>query len=92
MEVAEHLPARVAERYVGLLAGLAPVIVFTAAPPGQGGADHVNEQPPSYWIEKFSRRGFAHDEARSRAWRARWKASGKVQGWYYRNLMLFRSQ
>lgn len=90
MEVAEHLPARAAERYVDLLAGLAPTIVFTAATPGQGGADHVNEQPHSYWIEKFARRGFVHDEVGSQAWRERWKASGTVQGWYYRNLMLFR--
>lgn len=90
MEVAEHLPARVAERYVRLLARLAPVVVFTAAPPGQGGADHVNEQPPAYWIEKFAANGLEYDEPRSMRWRERWKQSGKVQGWYYRNLMLFR--
>ena len=58
MEVAEHLPEKAADRYVDLLARLSQVIVFTAAPPGQGGTDHVNEQPPSYWITKFQQRGF----------------------------------
>jgi SAM-dependent methyltransferase len=90
MEVAEHLPERVADRYVDLLTRLSPVIVFTAAPPGQGGSDHVNEQPPAYWIAKFQQRGFAHAEELSQRWRERWKAAGDVESWYYKNLMIFR--
>lgn len=90
MEVAEHLPERVADRYVDLLARLSPVVVFTAAPPGQGGEDHVNEQPPSYWITKFRRRGFEHDSELSERWRQTWKAAGDVESWYFNNLMIFR--
>jgi len=90
MEVAEHLPGTVADRYVDLLTRIAPVVVFTAAQPGQGGADHVNEQPSSYWIEKFERRGFAHDKALSQSWRESWQAADDVEHWYYRNLMVFR--
>lgn len=92
MEVAEHLPARIADRYVELLTHLSPIIVFTAAPPGQGGrvgTDHVNEQPPSYWIAKFHQRGFQHNEALSRSWSEQWKAAGDVALCYYQNLMLF---
>ena len=37
MEVAEHLPEMVADRYVDLLTRLSQVVVLTAAPPGQGG-------------------------------------------------------
>lgn len=91
-EVAEHLPARVADRYIRLLARLSSVIVFTAAPPGQGGrvgTDHVNEQPPSYWIAKFHQRGFKHHDALSRTWREKWKAAGDVALCYYQNLMIF---
>jgi 2-polyprenyl-3-methyl-5-hydroxy-6-metoxy-1,4-benzoquinol methylase len=44
MEVAEHLPEMVADRYLDLLTRLSQIIVFTAAPPGQGGNNHVNEQ------------------------------------------------
>jgi cyclopropane fatty-acyl-phospholipid synthase-like methyltransferase len=36
MEVAEHLPEKLAERYVDALTRIAPIIVFTAAPLGQG--------------------------------------------------------
>ena len=90
MEVAEHLPRKAADRYVDLLTGLAPVIVFTAASPGQGGTDHVNEQPPSYWIGKFRERGFEHAREQSRRWSDAWKAGGDVECWYYENLMIFR--
>ena len=90
MEVAEHLPGKVADRYVDLLTRLSPVVVFTAAPPGQGGADHVNEQPPSYWIRKFQQRGFEHAEVLSQRWRHIWMAAGDVERWYYKNLMIFQ--
>lgn len=89
-EVAEHLPESVADRYVDLLTSAAPAIVFTAAPPGQEGADHINLQPASYWHSKFKARGFDYDPETSERWKAEWKDSGEVQDWYYWNLMIFR--
>jgi SAM-dependent methyltransferase len=71
-EVAEHLPASVADRYVDLLCSLSDMVLVTAAVPGQGGTDHVNEQPNEYWIEKFARRGFSHDARRTSEWRSDW--------------------
>jgi cyclopropane fatty-acyl-phospholipid synthase-like methyltransferase len=88
-EVAEHLDARFADRYVDLLAQSAPLVVFTAATPGQGGTDHVNEQPHSYWIDKFGHRGFQLDAEISQRWRKEWKAGGTAV-WYYSNAMVFR--
>jgi SAM-dependent methyltransferase len=90
MEVAEHLPAGVASQYVALLAKLSDVIVFSAAPPGQGGQDHVNEQPPSYWISRFAAHGLIHDESTTNAWKHEWRTSGLVAPWYSDNLLLFR--
>jgi len=90
IEVAEHLPEKISGRYVALLARLSSVIVFTAAPPGQGGHDHVNEQPPSYWISKFQALGFAYDEELSRLWRESWREKAVVAYWYFQNLMIFR--
>jgi SAM-dependent methyltransferase len=90
MEVAEHLPERSADRYVDLLSHLSRVIVFTAAPPCQGGMDHVNEQPPLYWIRKFQQRGFRHAEELSRRWQESWRVASDVESWYYRNLMIFQ--
>jgi SAM-dependent methyltransferase len=88
MEVAEHLPQAVDERYLELLTSLGPVIVFTAATPGQGGHDHINEQPHEYWLEKFERRGFRRNAPLSDSWRNEWQASGQVQDWYCRNIMV----
>jgi SAM-dependent methyltransferase len=88
MEVAEHLPPSVVEKYVDLLTSLGPVIVFTAATPGQGGHDHINEQPHEYWFDKFERRGFRYNPQISERWRREWEATGQVQDWYYRNIML----
>jgi SAM-dependent methyltransferase len=88
-EVAEHLDARHADRYVGLLCDAADAtVVFTAATPGQGGYDHVNEQPHGYWIRQFERRGFMYDASRSGRWRDLWRDGGAAD-WYWRNVMVF---
>ena len=89
MDVAEHLPAKAADRYVDLLTCLSKLVVFTASPPGQGGNYHVNEQPSSYWMSLFQQRGYEHDEDLSQRWRDRWRSAGVVN-WYYNNLMIFR--
>jgi cyclopropane fatty-acyl-phospholipid synthase-like methyltransferase len=87
-EVAEHLPAKYADRLVDILTRAGRVVLFTAATPGQGGTDHVNEQPHEYWIDKFQQRGFIHDISLSSRWREDWKAAG-VASWYWQNLMIF---
>jgi SAM-dependent methyltransferase len=90
LEVAEHLPASAADKFVSILTSLSSKIVFTAAHPGQGGADHVNEQPAGYWISKFNRRGFQHLQQVSSRWRESWQAFDEVAPWYCENLMLFQ--
>ncbi|MGE5269254.1 MAG: methyltransferase domain-containing protein [Thiohalocapsa sp.] len=59
LEVAEHLPAARARQFVETLTAHGPCVLFSAAPPGQGGEHHVNEQPPEYWRRLFRERGFA---------------------------------
>lgn len=85
LEVAEHLPATQADGFVGALTRLAPVVLFSAAIPHQGGVGHVNEQWPEYWAECFVRHGFlAVDVLR----RELWDDPG-VAWWYAQNLLLF---
>jgi SAM-dependent methyltransferase len=85
LEVAEHLPADVAEVFVGSLARLAPVVLFSAAAPYQGGERHVNEQWPAYWAERFARHGFLPvDCLRRRLW-----GNAEVEWWYSQNTFLF---
>jgi hypothetical protein len=62
-EVAEHLPDVCADGYVRLLCEVTKrCITITAATPEQGGTDHVNEQPNSYWTDKFRSADAKHDE------------------------------
>ena len=69
LEVAEHLPASAAESFVRFLTDAAPIVLFSAAVPGQGGVHHLNEQWPSYWAERFASVGFrAVDAVRPRFW------------------------
>lgn len=89
LEVAEHLPEAVADQFADGLTSGPDVLLFSAATPGQGGENHVNEQPHEYWIEKFAARGFAVDAETTAAVRAEWTARG-VARWYCNNVILFR--
>ena len=48
LEVAEHLPKTSAERFVQTLVTHGTRVLFSAAIPGQGGENHINEQPLEY--------------------------------------------
>ncbi len=88
LEVAEHLPAELAEPFVRNLCGLAPAVAFSAAIPGQGGLHHINEQWPSYWVELFRRAGFEEvDVLRPRMWE-----DERIPYWYRQNTILFVSK
>jgi SAM-dependent methyltransferase len=85
LEVAEHLPERAAEPFVESLTRLAPCVLFSAAVPGQGGVEHVNEQWPTFWAERFEHHGFlALDAIRPRSW-----SNPAVAFWYRQNTLLF---
>jgi SAM-dependent methyltransferase len=88
-EVAEHLPELMADNYVRVISRFSPVVIMSAATVGQGGKDHVNEQPHEYWIEKMQRQGFDYDGQTSEQVRAEWAEKG-VAPWYVNNTMIFR--
>lgn len=88
LEVAEHLPGECADRFVAVLTEIAPVAVFSAAVPGQGGIGHLNEQPHEYWIEKFQVSGYELKETVTARLREQWRSSD-VCPWYSANLMIF---
>ena len=84
LEVAEHLAPESADNIVDSLCEHADTIVFSAAIPGQGGQNHVNEQPFNYWKEKFEQRGFHwHDVLRRRYWN-----ETSIEWWYKQNIFL----
>ncbi|MGA8610207.1 MAG: methyltransferase domain-containing protein [Xanthobacteraceae bacterium] len=89
-EVAEHLPSWAAARYVDLLCRLSPLIVMSAATPGSGGTDHINEQPHSYWIDRFEQRGYSFDQRNSARLSSQWKEAGTAY-WYSDNVLVFNA-
>jgi SAM-dependent methyltransferase len=89
-EVAEHLPPELADRFVDTLASLGDRIVMTAAVPGQGGMNHVNEQPNEYWIAKLRQRGFTYATDVTQRFRREWQARLREQHWYADNVMVFQ--
>jgi SAM-dependent methyltransferase len=85
LEVAEHLPANRARNFIASLAKTADIILFSAAPPGQGGEHHINEQPYEYWRELWSEQGFKmYDPIRSRI-----IDNHAIAPWYRFNMFLF---
>jgi hypothetical protein len=85
LEVAEHLPTSAAETFVDNLVAHAPIVLFSAAAPGQGGEHHVNEQPYSYWRRLFSARDYVMlDVIRSSL-----AASAGVEAWYRYNTFVY---
>jgi hypothetical protein len=85
MEVGEHLPKQAAQNFVTFLCSLAPVVLFSAAVPQQGGTHHVNEQWPAYWARKFGANGYeVFDVIRPKVW-----TNEQVEPWYAQNALLF---
>jgi hypothetical protein len=85
MEVGEHLRQEQAPTFVESLCRAAPVVLFSAAIPCQGGRRHYNEQWPAYWASLFRRSGYVCvDCIRERVWN-----DPRVQYWYAQNTLLF---
>jgi SAM-dependent methyltransferase len=88
LEVAEHLPAECASSFVKSLTRLAPLVLFSAAIPHQGGDNHINEQWPDLWARLFRECGYLPvDFIRKRVWQ-----NDSVDFWYAQNSLLFAEE
>jgi SAM-dependent methyltransferase len=85
LEVAEHLPLDVGPRLIEKLCQAAPVILFSAAIPGQGGTGHVNEAWQDEWRGQFAHHGYHPLDF------IRWQVWGlaEVEWWYQQNLVVY---
>jgi SAM-dependent methyltransferase len=85
LEVAEHLPPEAADGFVDSLVDLAPAVLFSAAVPGQGGVQHLNEQWQDAWAACFARHGYSPvDVVRPVHW-----DDPAVDWWYLQNALLY---
>ena len=92
VEVAEHLPPEASEVLCNTLAEhTGKVLVFTAASVGQGGDQHVNEQPPEFWRELLTARGLVYDAASTEHLRETWRWTTGPCFWMPANVQIFRA-
>jgi SAM-dependent methyltransferase len=85
LEVAEHLRPAAGETFVTSLIGLAPVVLFSAAIPFQGGKRHLNEQWQDYWAQLFATADYIPvDYLRPQIW-----SNPHVASYYAQNTLLF---
>lgn len=85
VECAEHLSPNAADGFVASLCKASDIILYSAAHPGQGGEHHVNEQPMTYWGEKFQQHGFLPIHIRSTLP----QNDPRILWWYRDNIILF---
>lgn len=85
MEVAEHLHPHRASGFISEICALSNLILFSAAVPGQGGINHINEQWPVYWTNLFEENGFlCFDLLRDKIWNDQ-----QIDWWYAQNALIF---
>ena len=82
VEVAEHIPKRYSETLVqSTCRNARRFVVFTAAPPGTPGQDHINCQPANFWMEIFERNGFILRPELTESLRATARTADTAEWW-----------
>ena len=85
LEVGEHLEKNSAGSLVKTLVDLAPVVLFSAAVPHQGGDSHINEMWPCKWANYFLKHDYVCiDYIRPLIWN-----DSSIPWWYRQNIMLY---
>lgn len=88
LEAGEHIHPNKGPTLVESLTQLAPVVLFSAAVPFQGGTNHLNEQWPQYWAELFAKHNYLPLNClRNHIW-----DRSDVQWWYAQNAIIYADQ
>lgn len=87
-EVGEHLNPASSVHLVKYLTQSAPVVIFSAAVPGQGGHGHINCQPRELWHDLFSKSGFRLIDS----FRQKLRDNETLAMWYKLNLLDYVSK
>ncbi|HEY9003234.1 MAG TPA: hypothetical protein VIM89_17885, partial [Mucilaginibacter sp.] len=87
-EVGEHLNPASSEHLIKYLTQSAPVVIFSAAVPGQGGHGHINCQPREFWHDLFTSNGFRLIDS----FRQKLRDNEKLAMWYKLNMLDYVSK
>ncbi len=85
LEVAEHIRPETGDTLVENLVRHGDVVLFSAAQPGQGGTQHINERPLRYWHDAFKARGYGGFDCV----RPAFHADARIEPWYRLNALLY---
>jgi SAM-dependent methyltransferase len=85
LEVAEHIPEASARTFISSLVAHGDLVVFSAAPKGQGGHNHVNEQGYEYWRQLFAE----HDYKVIDFLRPKMYNNKNIEPWYRYNTFIY---
>ena len=85
LEVGEHIPTAQSQTLVDNLVKHGDRVLFSAALPGQGGENHINEQSFEFWRDLFERRGFFPYDF----FRPLLRTLQDVEPWYRHNVLLY---
>ena len=85
LEVAEHINPKHSIHFISDLCRLSNIILFSAATPGQGGENHINENPLDYWRIIFRENGYyPYDVIRNE-----FASEQDIAPWYRFNTILY---
>lgn len=85
LEVAEHIAPSESRTLIANLVRHGPMVLFSAAVPGQGGENHTNERPYEFWHALFAEHGYApYDCVRPQI-----LGNRAVEPWYAYNSILY---
>jgi SAM-dependent methyltransferase len=85
LEVGEHVPTAASATLVDNIVRHGKYVLFSAAVPGQGGEEHINEQPYGFWRTLFAQRGFRlFDFLRPQI-----QGDDRIERWYRHNVLFF---
>lgn len=92
VEVAEHLEEQYEGEFCDTLARHTVEggrLIFTAAPPGQGGYNHFNCQPKEYWRDRFKSRGMVYNVGETERLATIWRNTWVTLNHLARNVQVF---
>jgi SAM-dependent methyltransferase len=85
LEVAEHVPPPTGPMVIENIVRHGKKVLFSAAPPGQGGEDHINERSYDHWRDEFLKHDFhLFDFVRPSI-----RDDKAVEPWYRFNILFF---
>jgi GT2 family glycosyltransferase len=100
LETVEHLKPEISRVIVAELCNAAPVVLFSAAIPNQGGTAHINEHWPEYWADRFKENGYIAIDCIRPKIKQMYPAYEKpeasieenVPSWYAQNCLIFAKE